>query len=328
MRKMMAVLVVICICIPGFGQEEKKEKQPKIDVVFVIDTTGSMGWAIEQAKEKIWEIVNEIASGKPTPIVRVGLVAYKDKGDEYVTKKFNITEDIDSVHKELKSYRASGGGDWPEHVSRALVEAVNDLNWDKEEETLKMLFLIGDAPPHEDYDDGFDWRKACEDAQKKGIIINTISCGGANEAVWKEIARKGEGVYKLLLERAAQTAGRVSREAEFGRGGGGKEASAVPGKSAPGGVESSWRNKLKDVADGKRKVEDLKEEEMPETLRKMKPEERTKEIERMVEEVRKEESEFEKAITEIIKKKAAEKGIEYDKEKKGDEKKEKEGEKK
>lgn len=327
MRKVAVFVVCVCFCVWGLAQEKNDEpkKQPKIDVVFVLDTTGSMGWVIEQAKEKIWDIVKEILKGKPTPIVRVGLVAYRDIGDVYVTKEFNLTEDIDSVHKELKSYTAGGGGDYPEHVSRALTEAVNDLNWDKEEETLKMIFLVGDAPPHEDYNDGFDWRKACEDAQKKGIIINTIGCGTGNEAVWKEIARKGEGVYKLLL--GSRSVGALP--AGVGRGAvkeGDVEKLAEPGAAKEdygvgGGPASVWTNKLKEIADGKKKIEDLKEEEMPDSLRKMKPEERKKEIEKMVEEIRKEEDSFKEAITETIKKKAKEKGIEYD-EKKESEKKE------
>ena len=62
--------------------------RPAMDVVFVLDTTGSMSGLIQTAKEKIWAIANEILRGKPTPRLRIGLVAYRDKTDAYVTKLF------------------------------------------------------------------------------------------------------------------------------------------------------------------------------------------------------------------------------------------------
>ena len=104
-------------------QVEKKDR-PTLEVVFVLDTTSSMGSLIEGAKEKIWSIASRMASGKPSPRIRVGLVAFRDIGDSYVTKNFDLTEDLDTVYKNLKSFRAEGGGDTPEHVGRALGEAV------------------------------------------------------------------------------------------------------------------------------------------------------------------------------------------------------------
>src|SRR5512143_2860384 len=62
--------------------------RPKVEVVFVLDTTGSMTGLIQGAKEKIWSIAKHIASGKPTPDVSIGLVAYRDIGDAYVTKSY------------------------------------------------------------------------------------------------------------------------------------------------------------------------------------------------------------------------------------------------
>src|SRR6516164_877626 len=91
--------------IPAAAQErpaaEKKAEKPKVEVVFCLDTTGSMGGLIDGAKAKIWAICNQIAGGKPTPDLKVGLVAYRDKGDVYITKVFDLTADLDAVHKEL-----------------------------------------------------------------------------------------------------------------------------------------------------------------------------------------------------------------------------------
>src|SRR5713101_5571533 len=79
------------------GDQPEAKKQPKIEVVFCLDTTGSMGGLIEGAKQKIWAISNQIASGKPTPDLKIGLVAYRDRGDAYVTKIHDLTDDLDAV---------------------------------------------------------------------------------------------------------------------------------------------------------------------------------------------------------------------------------------
>src|SRR2546421_5893553 len=93
---------------------ERKDHIPQVEVVFCLDTTGSMSGLIEGAKQKIWSIVNQIASGRPTPDIKVGLLGYRDRGDAYVTKLFELTTDLDEVHKNLKEFKADGGGDTPE----------------------------------------------------------------------------------------------------------------------------------------------------------------------------------------------------------------------
>ena len=93
-------------------------------MVFVLDTTGSMSGLIQGAKDKIWSIANHIVSGKPTPDVKIGLVAYRDRGDAYVTKKHGLTGDLDAVFENLNAFRADGGGDTPEHVAKGLSDAI------------------------------------------------------------------------------------------------------------------------------------------------------------------------------------------------------------
>ena len=92
---------------------------PRIEVAFVLDTTGSMSGLIGGAKQKIWSIVNQMADGTPRPEIRVGLIGYRDRGDSYVTKRFDLTSDIDSIYSQLVALRAGGGGDTPESVNHA-----------------------------------------------------------------------------------------------------------------------------------------------------------------------------------------------------------------
>src|SRR6266702_4753155 len=110
-----ALVAVLGLAWPAGAADKKEEKKPtkkpQVEVVFCLDTTGSMGGLIEAAKQKIWSISNQIASGKPTPELKVGLVAFRDKGDAYITKVYDLSDDLDAVHATLKTFQAQGGGD-------------------------------------------------------------------------------------------------------------------------------------------------------------------------------------------------------------------------
>lgn len=176
------------------------DDRPNIEVTFVLDTTSSMSSLIEGAKEKIWSIASRIARGKPTPRLKVGLVAFRDVGDEYVTRKFDLTPDLDSVFLNLKKFQAQGGGDGPEHVGRGLGEAVSQMSWSQDRKTMKMIFLVGDAPPHDDYQDGWDSKLWARKAIERGIVVNTVRCGvdGMTERAWREIARIADGTFTSI----------------------------------------------------------------------------------------------------------------------------------
>jgi Mg-chelatase subunit ChlD len=179
------------------GEPAKPKAKPQVEVVFCLDTTGSMGGLIDAAKKKIWAICNQIAGGNPNPNLKVGLVAFRDRGDEYITKVIDLTDDLDAIHTHLMSFRAAGGGDTPESVNQALHEAVTKIKWSPNKKTLKIIFLVGDAPPHMDYPDDVKYPESCKLAVKNDIIINTIQCGRLpdTEKFWKDICRLAEGSY-------------------------------------------------------------------------------------------------------------------------------------
>jgi Mg-chelatase subunit ChlD len=181
----------------------QKPAQPEVEVVFCLDTTGSMGGLIDAAKKKIWAISNQIAAGKPTPHLKVGLVAYRDRGDAYITKIIDLTDDLDSIYGHLMSFRAQGGGDFPESVNQALHESVTRIKWSKDKKTLKMIFLVGDAPPHMDYKDDVKYPETCKLAVQNDIIINTVQCGNHAETqkYWKDICHRAEGSYVQIDAR-------------------------------------------------------------------------------------------------------------------------------
>ena len=171
--------------------------KPVVEVAFVLDTTGSMGPLIEGAKRKIWSIATAIVDANPDAEIRMGLVAYRDIGDEYVTKKFELTKDIQDLYANLLELRARGGGDWPESVNEALEVAVTKLSWTQGAEICRIMFLVGDAPPHMDYAQDTKYPEVLRMARDRGIIVNAVQAGGARdtERVWRDIAQMGHGRY-------------------------------------------------------------------------------------------------------------------------------------
>ena len=140
-------------------------KAPRVEVTFVLDTTGSMGGLIEGAKRRIWSIARRIGEGRPRPDLRIALVGYRDKGDEYVTRVHDLSGDMDEVYAQLSAFRAEGGGDFPEHVSRGALTTPSIGSPGRQDSALRLIFLVGDAPPHMDYQDGFDYRRHVREAR-------------------------------------------------------------------------------------------------------------------------------------------------------------------
>ena len=291
---------------------EQADPKPRIEVCFALDTTGSMGGLIEGAKTKIWSIANEIAKAKPTPQVRFGLIGYRDRGDEYVTRVFDLTEDIDAIYGSLHEFRADGGGDTPESVNQALHEAVTKMTWTPSRDVLKIVFLVGDCPPHMDYTDDTKYPDTCQQAVKTDLIINTILCGGNEEAarIWQEIARLSEGEYAAIGQSGDMIAvttpfdekiASVSRELggtvlAYGAPGARHEVAsklalsasapaavaadrvAFAGRAAGGAVVTGEGDLLGAIEEGTVKLAELKPEELPAELRDLEPAAREKVI--------------------------------------------------
>ncbi|HSK64700.1 MAG TPA: VWA domain-containing protein [Pyrinomonadaceae bacterium] len=174
----------------------------RLEIVFVLDTTGSMSGLIEGAKQKIWGIVNQVMQESHSS-VRIGLVAYRDRGDHYLTQVLPLTDDLDTVYTTLMTYEADGGGDTAEDVRTALAAGLNNTGWSPAASDLsQVIFLVGDAPPHDDYEDATDTLVTAANAVQKGIIVNTVQCGPEieTERAWKAIAQHGNGAYFSIAQ--------------------------------------------------------------------------------------------------------------------------------
>ncbi len=182
---------------PVITQTAHKGRQ--VDIVFAVDTTGSMGGLLDGAKRTVWSIANQVRDLEKDANLRVGLVAYRDLGDEYVTKDFALTDDLDAVFAELSSYQARGGGDVPENVDAALYDAVHKMKW--RDNAKKLVFLVGDAPPASRGEvPRFD--ETAHVAATKQIKINTIRCGqdGETATAWQQIAMIGTGAFSTIQQ--------------------------------------------------------------------------------------------------------------------------------
>lgn len=191
--------------------------RPVVDVVFVLDTTGSMSGLIQTAKEKIWSIATTMASAQPAPEIRIGLVAYRDRGDAYVTKTVDLSSDLDSVYAALMDFQADGGGDMPESVNAALERAVNDMSWSDSSQAYQVIFLVGDAPPHTDYQDEAQYPEILAAAHERGIIVNAIQCGDLQPTVaaWTDIAHRGNGSFFQVEQAGGAVAYSTPYDAEL-----------------------------------------------------------------------------------------------------------------
>jgi Mg-chelatase subunit ChlD len=175
----------------------------RVEVVFVLDTTGSMSGLIHAAQEKIWSIASTLAQAQQAPEISMGLVAYRDRGDAYVTQVVDLNRDLDSMYAKLMDFEAGGGGDGPEAVNEALEAAIERVSWSQDQSTYRVVFLVGDAPPHMDYQDDAKYPEVVAAAAAKGIVVNTIQCGSLSDTVapWRHIASLGRGRY-FTVEQA------------------------------------------------------------------------------------------------------------------------------
>ena len=214
--KPLAINTLIIACAATTASAKVKQDpgvkltdaRPSVEVCFVLDTTGSMGGLIAGAKEKIWSIANDLTNADPAPRLKIGLVAYRDRGDDYITRNFSLTDDLDSVYENLMGFQTAGGGDGPESVNQALDDAINNIKWSPGKDTLKIIFLVGDFPPHMDYKDDIKYPDTCKAAVRKEIIINTVQCGNHSPTtlIWKEIAHLSEGSYAAIEQGGGMAA--------------------------------------------------------------------------------------------------------------------------
>jgi hypothetical protein len=317
---------------PSAADQAKKPAGKTVDVAICLDISGSMDGLIGSAKTKLWDIVNELAKAKPTPTLRVALFSYgcdayeREKG--WVRLDLDFTSDLDKINEKLFSYRTNGGTEYATRVAR---DAVQQLKWTEDPGALKIIFVCGNEPATQDKENPI--KDVAELAVRKGIIINTIHCAPpthADSKAWKEFADLSEGRFACIDQakgtvaistpfdkELADLSGKINltycwfgKEAKVlaenqakqdanaaGLGGGVAAQRAV---SKGGGIYNFAENDLveKCIRDPKFDVKAVKDEELTEEMRKMKPAEREAHVKKLVAE----RQDLQKKIGELSKK--------------------------
>ena len=159
---------------------------PKLDVIelmFVVDVTGSMGDELNYLKNEIADVVNRVATSNGAAKINLALLFYRDHGDNEVFKYFDFEDvtnaaGLEKQQQALNEQFADGGGDWPEAVDEALELAVNK-QWSTGVST-KIIFHVLDAPPHSGSSNQTKYREAVIKAAEKGIRLCPVLCSGAD----------------------------------------------------------------------------------------------------------------------------------------------------
>ncbi|MBV7333071.1 VWA domain-containing protein [Chloroflexi bacterium TSY] len=177
----------------------------QLDLLFLVDATGSMDDEIAKLKASMADIATQIDQLPEQPDVRYGLVHYRDRGDSYVVRSNDFTHNLNDFQRSLAALRANGGGDYPESVNEALHKAIHEMDWrtpERDGETLRLIVLVADAPPHLDYHwQRFSYDTDMIEAVGRGIKIFPVGASGLDdpgEYIFRQVAQFTGGKFVFL----------------------------------------------------------------------------------------------------------------------------------
>ncbi len=293
-----------------------EKRRPLIQIAILLDTSNSMDGLIAQAKTHLWRIVNEFATAKQDgvrPELQVALFEYGNDRlpakEGYVRQVLPLTTDLDKVSEELFALKTNGGSEWCGWVIR---DATKVLSWSANTKDFKAIFIAGNEP----FTQGqINYAESCKAAIAKGVVVNTIHCGDRQTGIntkWEHGAQLADGSYTHIDQNKRVVHITAPQDAEIAKlntqlnatyvyyGRRGKEAKdrqvaqdeaaaklAAPVLVQRAAAKSSalYSNDMWDLVDAlekkKVKLEDLKDEDLPAELRKLKPEERKAYIAKM-----------------------------------------------
>ncbi|HEX5050989.1 MAG TPA: VWA domain-containing protein [Planctomycetota bacterium] len=174
--------------------------QRPIDLAICLDISGSMDGLLNAARQNLWAVVNELATLKPVPTLRVALLTYGcsayDAETGWVRVDTGFTSDLDTVSQKLFELTTNGGD---EYVARVVHAAVEQLDWSKDPKALKLLFVAGNEAATQD--PKLDTASQSKAAIEKGIVVNAIYCGSPTHADapgWREVAKLADGTFATI----------------------------------------------------------------------------------------------------------------------------------
>lgn len=319
MKFFVALILIVGLSNKIFSNhipESKFAKNNSIQLALLLDTSNSMDGLIEQAKSQLWKIVNELATSKKDgKAVELNVALYEYGKDAIPSQEGHLrnivpfTQDLDRISDELFKLSTNGG---QEYCGKVILDAVNNLQWNKSNDDLKIIFIAGNEP----FTQGdVDYKNACKKAVKNGIVVNTIFCGNYDEGVqtmWKDGADISDGKY-MNIDHNAEIVhidapqddeiiklGQELNKTYIAFGNYGKEKKVLQEEQDANSMSLSnevmvqrsvtksggqYRNSTWDLVDAKKdgsvKIEELKDEELPEEMKKMNNEERKAYVDKM-----------------------------------------------
>ncbi|MFC4099519.1 vWA domain-containing protein [Paenibacillus xanthanilyticus] len=184
---------------------EAKQAPDDLDLMFVVDTTGSMDDELAYLQTELKDVVKRVGQDNGQQLdIRVSTNFYRDKGDDYVVRPFPFTPDIDTAVKQIGEQEAYGGGNFPEAVDQALQDAVHEHEWSTDARA-RLLFLVLDAPPHHDDPVIRKMKRLTQDAAAQGIRIIPVVSSGADkntEYLMRFMSVATGGTYLFLTDHS------------------------------------------------------------------------------------------------------------------------------
>ena len=181
--------------------EPQSTDRVPLDALFLLDATGSMADEIDQIKSTLLSISERINILPSHPDLRFGMVTYRDREDDFITRTYDFERDVQKFVHSIRGVEANGGDDEPESLNEALHVALNEPEW-RREDAIRLVFLIADAPPHLDYQNDYDYAEEMRDASKRGVKIFPIASSGLNEQgeyIFRQIALHTMGRFIFIL---------------------------------------------------------------------------------------------------------------------------------
>ncbi len=174
----------------------------QVDILFAVDATGSMGDEIAYLQAELQNVIAQTQEKHEDLAINLGSVFYKDTKDNYLTRKSDFSKRINKTVKFIQEQSAGGGGDYPEAVDAALEVAIDQMQWSKKA-VARLLFLVLDAPPHDNPEVLAKLEKLSKKAAAKGIRIIPIAASGINkstEYLMRSLALATNGTYVFLTD--------------------------------------------------------------------------------------------------------------------------------
>ena len=317
-RKPIIIFLGIFILLVNSYSQDSQKNENLIQIAILLDTSNSMDGLIDQAKSQLWKIVNELAISKKNgvnPKLEVALYEYGNnsipKSVGYIRMEAPLTTDPDLISEKLFNLKTNGGDEYCGQVIKVCTE---NLNWSKNSNVLKIIFIAGNEP----FTQGvYNYKDSCRLAISKGIIVNTIFCGDFNEGVntnWKDGALLADGKYmnidqsqKQVYIKAPQDDEIVTLNNELNKtyiayGFNGNEKKELQSKQDKNALSLSkeseiqrsvtkasgqYNNSSWDIIDAYKnksiKIEELKKDELPVEMKNMNDKEKKEFVDKMIE---------------------------------------------